>query len=163
MFGTDQAAIVAAAERIRAQAAAIRAHRLGEPDELKEEAMPRGVYDRKKPAAAAAAAEPKPEAETKPARKKPGRKAAPKAAAALKPEAKPKKGGKGRTIKIRLPIPYKFNPALNAASTPEAPRARFGVFDDGSVKICLPGCVGILEPEQAREFIGFLKRIGVPA
>lgn len=65
----DHAAIEAA-ERIRAQAGA-RVHRLGEPDELTEEAMPRGHYERKKTAAKPAETTPEPEA---PAKKKPGRK-----------------------------------------------------------------------------------------
>lgn len=83
---TDPAA-VAAAERIRAQAGA-RVHRLGEPDELTEDAMPKGQYDRTK--AAKKPAEPKTEPEAPPA-KKPGRK--PRAMASIpveKSEAKPR-------------------------------------------------------------------------
>ena len=115
-------AAIEAASRIRSQAGA-RVHRLGEPDELTEEAMPRGIYERKKPA------EPEVKAEA-PAKKKPGR----------KPRAKAAK-----LVMEHVPGP------------------RFGVFDDGSVTLNLPGCKGTIVPQEAREFLGFLAKIGVKA
>lgn len=39
----------------------------------------------------------------------------------------------------------------------------FGVFDDGSVTLALPKCTGNLGPEEVRQFLDFLKRIGVKA
>ena len=39
--------------------------------------------------------------------------------------------------------------------------ARFGVFDDGTIEFRLPTCAGVIQPDEAREFLGFLKRIGV--
>lgn len=108
----QDAAAVAAAERIKAQAGA-RVHRLGQPEELKEDAMPK-----------------------------------PKAEPAKKPADEPQPVAKKRKYVRRAPA------AGEGA-------ARFGVFDDGSVKISLPGCAGTLGPEEAREFVGFLKRIGV--
>lgn len=134
MLAPDPAA-VAAAERIRAQAGA-RVHRLGEPDELTEEAMPRGVYDRTKKASKPA--EPNPDAEAKPAKKKPGRKA----------KAKPEKAA--RKPRAKLVTEHVAGP-------------RFGVFDDGSVTLNLPECKGQIAPVEAREFLGFLAKIGVKA
>lgn len=119
----ESSAAIAAAERIRAQAGA-RVHRLGEPDELTEEAMPRGVYDRKKPA-------------DKPAKSEPKADAPPKAKRVRKPGAK--------------------------IAMEHVPGPRFGVFDDGSVTLSLPGCKGQLVPQEAREFVAFLAKIGVKA
>jgi hypothetical protein len=109
MIALDSAAI-AAAERLKAYAGA-RVHRLGEPDELQEEGMPRA----KKEAPA----------ETKPKRTYTKRADAPKAA--------PRSNGK----------------------------PRFGVFDDGSVTIILPEFKGSMSPEEARQFITFLGKIGI--
>lgn len=120
---TDAAAI-AAAERIKAQAGAIRAHRLGEPDELTEEAMPRK-----------ASTEPKPEPTT---RKKRGRPA----------KAKPEKPA--RKPRQKLVMEHVAGP-------------RFGVFDDGSVTLALPGCKGQMVPEEARDLVAFLAKLGVKA
>lgn len=105
---TDTAAI-AAAERLKAQAGA-RVHRLGEPDELQEDSMPRK-----------SSTEPKTE-----------------------PAPEPKKRGR--------------KPGQRAQNGP-----RFGVFDDGSVTLELPGCKGHLVPQEAREFVAFLAKIGVKA
>lgn len=112
---TDAAAI-AAAERLRASAGA-RVHRLGEPDELMEEAMPRK-----------ASTEPKPDA-----------------------DPTPKKRGRRPGVKY----------AKKAAPPTSGPR--FGVFDDGSVTLNLAGCKGQLVPQEAREFVSFLAKIGVKA
>lgn len=101
---------IAAAERIRARAP-VRAHRLGQPDELQEDSMPRK-----------ASTEPTAEGPKKRGRK-PGQKAAP----------RPANG------------------------------PRFGVFDDGSVTLNLAGCKGQLVPQEAREFLSFLAKIGVKA
>ena len=38
---------------------------------------------------------------------------------------------------------------------------RFGVFEDGTVELRLASCAGIIAPTEAREFLAFLKRIGV--
>lgn len=103
-------AAIAAAERLKAQAGA-RVHRLGEPDELTEDSMPRK-----------SSAEPTADAPKKRGRK-PGQKSAP----------RPANG------------------------------PRFGVFDDGSVTLELPGCKGHLVPQEAREFVAFLAKIGVKA
>lgn len=127
---TDNAAI-AAAERIRSKAGA-RVHRLGEPDELKEETMPKK-----------ASTEPKPEAPAIP--KKRGRPAKAKAPADIPPVS-----NAVRTRKYRI-----------AETNPKAPR--FGVFDDGSVTLALPGCKGQMVPQEAREFVAFLAKIGVKA
>lgn len=112
-------AAIAAAERIRARAGA-RVHRLGEPDELKEEAMP------KKPT------EPAPYlrklAKMDPLPKHP-------------PGESPKKRGR----------------------KPRSDGPKFGVFDDGSVTLSLPGCKGQMVPQEAREFVAFLAKIGVKA
>lgn len=104
---------VEAAHRIRAQTGA-RVHRLGEPDEITEDAMPRK-----------ASTEPKVEASPGPKKRgrKPGSTSAKKAAPTTGP--------------------------------------RFGVFDDGSVTLNLPGCKGQMIPQEAREFVGFLAKIGV--
>lgn len=109
---TDSAAI-AAAERLKANAAA-RVHRLGEPDELTEDIMPRRAI-------------------TEP------------------PAEAPKKRGR--------------KPGVKYAKKTSAPAScpRFGVFDDGSVTLALPGCKGSMSPDETREFVGFLKRIGVQA
>lgn len=112
---TDSAAI-AAAERLKANASA-RVHRLGEPDELTEDTMPRK-----------ASTEPKPE-----------------------PAEAPKKRGRKPGVKYS-----------KKASAP-ASGPKFGVFDNGSVTLALPGCKGSMSPSEAREFLGFLKRIGVQA
>ena len=52
------------------------------------------------------------------------------------------------------------------AKAPAAPKARatgprFGVFEDGTVELRLASCAGIIAPTEAREFLAFLKRIGV--
>ena len=121
-------AAIEAASRIRSQAGA-RVHRLGEPDELTQEAtMPTGIYPRKKKAESSPT-EPT-EGAAKPAKAKPGRK--PKAKAA-------------KLVMEHVPGP------------------RFGVFDDGSVTLNLPGCKGTIVPQEAREFLGFLAKIGVKA
>lgn len=90
---------IAAAERIRTQNGA-RVHRLlGELDELTEDAMPRGVYDRKKTAAKPAEPTTEPEA---PAKKKPGRKPGVKPAKPVeKTEAKPR----ARVVTQPVPAP----------------------------------------------------------
>lgn len=126
---TDAAAI-AAAERIKAQAGA-RVHRLGEPDELTEDTMPRK-----------ASTEPKPET---PATKKRGRPAKAKAPPDLPPVS-----NAVRTRKYRI-----------AETNPKGPR--FGVFDDGSVTLALPGCKGQMVPEEARDLVAFLAKLGVKA
>lgn len=106
---TDTAAI-AAAERLKAQAGA-RVHRLGQPDELQEDSMPRK--------------------------------------ASTKPTAEgPKKRGR--------------KPGQKAAPRP-ANGPRFGVFDDGSVTLNLPSCKGTIVPQEAREFLSFLAKIGFKA
>ncbi len=38
---------------------------------------------------------------------------------------------------------------------------RFGVFDDGSVSIIVPKFSGTLTAEEAAQFVGFLRKIGV--
>lgn len=75
----------------------------------------------------------------------------PKASAtpAAEPEAKAEPRKRGRKAKVKP----------QAASQP----ARFGVFDDGSVTLNLPACKGQLVPQEAREFLAFLARIGVKA
>lgn len=40
---------------------------------------------------------------------------------------------------------------------------RFGVFEDGSVEIRLASCAGIIAPDDARELVAFMGRIGVKA
>lgn len=112
---TDSAAI-AAAERLKATAGA-RVHRLGEPDEITEDAMPRKASTESKPAPAEA----------------------------------PKKRGRKPGVKY----------AKKASAPASGPK--FGVFDDGSVTLALPGCKGHLIPQEAREFVAFLAKIGVKA
>ena len=122
-LAADEAAI-AAAQRIREKAGA-RVHRLGEPDELTEEAMPKGVYERKKAEAPTTITDKAPA----PTKKKPGRR-----------------------------------PGVKAAKTPTKRsngKPRFGVFDDGSITIILPQFKGSMSPEEARQFVGFLGKIGV--
>ena len=48
-----------------------------------------------------------------------------------------------------------------AASPAKGERARFGVFEDGSVLISTARCDGSLEPEEAQALFAFMKRIGV--
>lgn len=127
-------AVIEAAQRIR-EKATIRAHRLGHPDELKEESMPRSIYERKKVAEKPAATEPKSDA---PSKKKPGRK--PKA----KPEVKATKAGK-------------------AAPRKTGPQAIFAVDSTGAIAI-RRGDFGMeLSPGEAQQFVGFLRKIGIPA
>ena len=40
---------------------------------------------------------------------------------------------------------------------------RFGVFEDGTIELKLPGCSGTIAAEDARGLVGFLRRIGVEA
>lgn len=110
----EPTAAIAAAERIRSRVGS-RVHRLGQPDEITEDAMPRK-----------ASTEPKVEAATAP--RKRGRK-----------------------------------PGSTNAKKPAPTGARFGVFDDGSVTLNLPSCKGQMIPQEAREFVGFLAKIGVKA
>lgn len=47
------------------------------------------------------------------------------------------------------------------ASAADGPR--FGVFEDGTIELALPGCSGTIGAEDARALVGFLRRIGVDA
>lgn len=140
---TDTAAI-AAAERLKAQAGA-RVHRLGQPEELTEDSMPRGVYDRSESAKAIRSV---------------GREIKKKIAnsdLASPPKASPgttKKRGRKPGVKYAK----KAKLVMEHVSGP-----KFGVFDDGSVTLNLPGCKGTIVPQEAREFLSFLAKIGVKA
>lgn len=118
----EPTAAIAAAERIRSRVGA-RVHRLGQPDEITEDAMPRK-----------ASTEPKVVKVTK----------------ITDPIGGPKKRG-------RKPG------STNAKKAAPTTGPRFGVFDDGSVALNLPSCKGQMIPQEAREFIGFLAKIGVKA
>ncbi len=48
-----------------------------------------------------------------------------------------------------------------APPTQGAAIPRFGVFDDGSVSIIVPKFSGTLTADEAAQFVGFLRKIGV--
>lgn len=77
----------------------------------------------------------------------------PKATPAAKPEA-PAKARKPRAK-------AKVKAAPKARATKATTSPRFGVFEDGTVELRLASCTGIIAPTEAREFLAFLKRIGV--
>ena len=78
------------------------------------------------------------------------------AKAESKPEAKPARPrakqpeGKG----LRVTRKSRQKPADGA---------RFGVFEDGSIHLKLPTCTGVVGTDDARDLVGFLKRIGIDA
>lgn len=111
------AAAIAAAYRIREKAGA-RVHRLGEPEELKEDIMPK-------------------KASTEPT-----------------------------IVKVKVPVstgPKKRGRKPGVKYATKAAGPRFGVFDDGSVTVNLAACKGQIAPDEAREFLAFLAKIGVKA
>lgn len=86
-----------------------------------------------------------------------------KKAAAKPAEAEPKaEAPKKRGRPAKAKPAEMFNPAFVIADErPTGPR--FGVFDDGSVTLKLPDCKGQIAPQEAREFLSFLAKIGVKA
>lgn len=108
-----------------------------DPTEPQETPMPRGVYDRKKKA--------DPVVRT---------------SDATRPAAKPEAPTKAR--KPRAKVKPKAEPKVRAKAAAKATSGpRFSVFEDGAVELRLASCTGIIAPSEAREFLGFLKRIGV--
>lgn len=80
----------------------------------------------------------------------------PKATPAAKPEAPAK------VRKPRAKAKAKAEPKVRAKAAQKATTGpRFGVFEDGTVELRLASCTGIIAPTEAREFLAFLKRIGV--
>ena len=73
--------------------------------------------------------------------------------ASTEPKAEPTEAPKKRGRK----------PGVTYAKPAATNGPRFGVFDDGSVTLNLPGCKGTIVPQEAREFLGFLAKIGVKA
>lgn len=94
-----------------------------------EDPMPRGVYDRSKVKRATKGGEP-------------GEGDAP-----VRKPAPPKKGKKRKS-------PAKASPAK--ATRPVEGR-RFGVFDDGSIVVNLPGCSGELSADDAAALVAFIQ------
>lgn len=104
--------------------------------------MPRGVYDRKKSkgtTAMNAAADLKslPNSHTEVAAKETGKKR------------------RGRKAK-------KVSAGIRAVAQAPNGKARFGIFDDGSVQIDLPGCKGTMTREEAGVLLGFIQHVNAP-
>lgn len=79
---------------------------------------------------------------------------------ASKVEAKPE----ARPAKARTKRPEGKGPRVTRKSRQRpADGARFGVFEDGTIRLNLPSCTGIVGPDDARDLVGFLKRIGIDA
>ena len=145
----QDAAAVAAAERIKAQAGA-RVHRLGQPEELKEDAMPR------KPGTEPNIVKVKVPVSMDPDYPK-NRGRPPKS----KGDGYPPDVQKAVDEMLKAPPSIGTDPrALVKKATPRS-LPRFGVFDDGSISINLPGCKGRIASDEAREFVAFLGKIGV--
>ncbi|MBL0142638.1 MAG: hypothetical protein IPP91_11195 [Betaproteobacteria bacterium] len=106
------------------------------PDEApttQETTMPTGVYVRKPKAAKAVEKQ--------------------EAVKAKKPAAKVRKTTRAaRATKATRKSP------LKPASAP-----RFGVFDDGTIELRLPGCTGTIGTDDAKELVGFMRLIGIEA
>ena len=63
------------------------------------------------------------------------------------------------------PAKVKGRPATKQAA-PNAPQKpaggpRFGIFEDGSIELRVPGCTGRIRPADARDLVTFMARIGV--
>jgi hypothetical protein len=122
-------------------------HRLGRPDELaeeevKEDAMPKGQYDRSK-AKPRKAREAAPAAPGEPEAAKPEK-------VARKPRAKKAVAKKRRAAPARRAVPQR------RASPSEAV---FGVFEDGSVVINSPDCKGKLDHALADRLVKFIGKL----
>lgn len=74
---------------------------------------------------------------------------------------KAEKPAQEKAPKKRGPKPKAALRQIRALVDKAPAAARFGVFDDGTIEFRLPTCSGIIQPTEAREFLGFLKRIGV--
>lgn len=144
------AAAIEAAERIRSRAAAIRAHRLGQPDELTEDIMPKK-----------ASTEPKVEAKPEP--KKRGRKPGVKVATKATPAETHQFLRTVKEINSEKMIAKSLRDSNANRKSKPATGPRFGVFDDGAVELRLPKCSGSLEATEARELVEFLGKLGVKA
>lgn len=76
-----------------------------------------------------------------------------------KKDDKPAEPAKGTTPAATTPSPRKARRGgRNAAPAPSVVR-RFGVFDDGSVEVELPGCKGSMSGEEASELVAFIQRL----
>lgn len=79
-----------------------------------------------------------------------------------------KKAARKRKEEVVAPRKRKYKRRAKPGPKPGAKRApkstgrapRFGVFDDGSVRINLPGCKGDIRAGDARDLVSFISRLG---
>lgn len=78
-----------------------------------------------------------------------------------KAAAKPKEKPEASSPPPGAEKPAKVGRKPRAAKAPTS--ARFGVFDDGTIELRLPGCTGLVGTEDARALVKFLRQIGIEA